>query len=45
MNFLFGAIFGYIIHDAMQPTAVGQVLDKISLPPDLLVSQTEKEVE
>lgn len=45
MKLLLGAIFGYIIHDAVQPTAVGKVLDKISLPPDLLVSQTEKEVE
>ena len=37
MNWLFGAIMGYIIHDAVQPTKVGEVLDKISLPSDLFV--------
>lgn len=36
MNYIFGMLIGYIIHDAVQPTAVGQVLDKISLPSDLL---------
>lgn len=38
MNLLLGALFGYIIHDALQPTAVGQVLDKAALPADLFVS-------
>lgn len=37
MNWFLGALVGYIIHDAIQPTAVGQVLDKISLPADLIV--------
>lgn len=37
MNWIIGALFGYIIHDAVQPTAVGQILDKVSLPADLLV--------
>lgn len=36
-NVLSGLLLGYIIHDAVQPTVVGQVLDKISLPADLLV--------
>lgn len=30
---------GYIIHDAVQPTVVGEVLDKLALPADLLVSK------
>lgn len=38
MNVLLWCIFGYIIHDAVQPTVVGQTLDKISLPADLFVS-------
>lgn len=37
MNWLLGAIVGYIIHDAVQPTAVGKVLDKVALPADLIV--------
>lgn len=37
MNWLLGAIVGYIIHDAVQPTVVGEVLDKLALPADLLV--------
>lgn len=36
MNYLLGMVLGYIIHDAVQPTIVGQVLDKVSLPADLL---------
>lgn len=36
MNYLLGMLFGYIIHDAIQPTSVGRVLDKVSLPADLL---------
>lgn len=30
---------GYIIHDAVQPTVVGKVLDKISLPSNLIVEE------
>lgn len=37
MDYLLGALLGYIIHDAIQPTAVGKVLDKIALPADLIV--------
>lgn len=36
MNYLLGMVLGYIIHDAVQPTAIGTVLDKISLPADLI---------
>lgn len=36
MNLIIGIIFGYVIHDAVQPTVVGKVLDKVSLPADLL---------
>lgn len=35
MNLFIGILFGYIIHDAVQPTAVGKVLDKVALPADL----------
>lgn len=38
MNTLINIILGYVIHDAIQPTAVGKVLDKVSLPADLIVS-------
>lgn len=38
MNGIMNIILGYIIHDAIQPTVVGQVLDKVSLPADLIVS-------
>lgn len=38
MNVIIGLIMGYIIHDAVQPTVVGQVLDKVSLPADLFSS-------
>lgn len=41
MNLLIGILFGYVIHDAVQPTAVGQVLDKVALPADLF-SKTEE---
>lgn len=37
MNYLLGALLGYIVHDALQPTAVGKVLDKLALPNDLFV--------
>lgn len=42
MNWLLGAIVGYIIHDAVQPTVVGEVLDKLALPADLLVQPKSK---
>lgn len=42
MNYLLGMVLGYIIHDAVQPTVVGQVLDKVALPADLLVSETDQ---
>lgn len=41
MNLIFGVILGYIIHDAVQPTVVGKVLDKVSLPADLFVSEDQ----
>lgn len=37
MQQLLMIILGYIIHDAVQPTAIGEVLDKLALPADLLV--------
>lgn len=42
-NILSGLIFGYIIHDAVQPTAVGKVLDKMALPSDLFVEPPKGE--
>lgn len=39
MNLILGMIVGYIIHDAIQPTAVGQFLDKVSLPANLIVGE------
>lgn len=39
MNLIIGMLFGYIIHDAVQPTAVGKVLDKVALPSDLIISE------
>lgn len=45
LKLFLGGIVGYIVHDAVQPTAVGKVLDKLSLPSDLIVSPTDaKEV-
>lgn len=41
MNYILGMIVGYIIHDAVQPTAVGKVLDKVSLPADLIITPKE----
>lgn len=38
MNYLLGMLLGYIVHDAIQPTQVGKILDKMSLPANLLVS-------
>lgn len=43
MNYLLGMVLGYIIHDAVQPTAVGTVLDKLSLPANLLVKEATDE--
>lgn len=37
-----GALFGYVIHDAVKPTAVGEVLDKLALPEDLFVSRPQR---
>lgn len=42
MDYLLGALLGYIIHDAVQPTVVGKVLDKVALPADL-INSTVKE--
>lgn len=41
MNYVLGMLLGYIIHDAVQPTAIGEVLDKVSLPADLIVTPKE----
>lgn len=41
MNLLIGILFGYVIHDAVQPTAVGKVLDKVALPADLFSKTKE----
>lgn len=41
MNWILGLVAGYIIHDAVQPTVVGEVLDKVSLPADLFVKKDE----
>lgn len=43
MNYLLGMVLGYIIHDAVQPTVVGKVLDKVALPADLLVSEADQD--
>lgn len=40
MNYLLGMVMGYIIHDALKPTAIGKVLDKVSLPSDLITTPT-----
>lgn len=45
MNFLLALIAGYCIHDAIQPTAVGQLLDKVALPADLLVAAKTTETQ
>lgn len=42
MNWILGALMGYIIHDAVQPTVVGQVLDKVALPADLFVPPSDE---
>lgn len=38
MNLILGMLIGYVVHDVLQPTAVGKVLDQISLPSGLLVT-------
>lgn len=45
MNWFLGMLFGYVIHDAVQPTVVGKVLDKVSLPSDLIVSKGTEDAE
>lgn len=42
MNWLLGMCLGYIVHDAVKPTVVGKVLDKMSLPSDLIVAPREE---
>lgn len=41
MKLFFGMLLGYVVHDAIQPTPVGEVLDKILLPADLFVTPEE----
>lgn len=41
MKYILGMLFGYVIHDAVQQTVVGEVLDKVSLPSDLFVPKEE----
>lgn len=43
MKYFLGIFFGYIIHDAVQPTAVGKVLDKMALPADLFTTEPTSE--
>lgn len=40
MNYILGMLLGYIVHDAVQPTPVGRVLDKMALPADLFNTAT-----
>lgn len=42
MNWLLGMFLGYIVHDAVKPTVVGKVLDKVSLPSDLIIASQEE---
>lgn len=42
LNWIFGAIGGYLLHDAIQPTAVGEVLDKMAAPKDLFVTPKDE---
>lgn len=41
MNYILGMLLGYIIHDAVQPTPVGKVLDKLALPANTFTSSNE----
>lgn len=43
MNYILGMLLGYIVHDAVQPTAVGKVLDKLSIPADTFASPVKAE--
>lgn len=43
MNWILGMLVGYIVHDAVQPTTVGQVLDKVALPADIFSKETSEE--
>lgn len=45
MKLILGMLLGYMIHDAVQPTAVGEVLDKVALPADLFTSTPKEEGE
>lgn len=45
MDKIFIFILGYICHDALKPTVVGQVLDKVSLPADTLSGLTSNSSE
>lgn len=42
MNYLLGMVVGYIVHDAVQPTVVGNLLDKVSLPANMFVEVKSK---
>lgn len=42
MDYLLGMVLGYIVHDAIQKTPVGEVLDKVALPADLLVASEQE---
>lgn len=37
MNYILGALLGYILHDAVKPTAVGDLLKNLELPADTFV--------
>lgn len=39
MNWILGMVLGYIVHDAVKPTVVGQTLDKLALPADLFTKE------
>lgn len=41
MNVILCLTAGYVVHDAVQQTVVGEVLDKIALPADLFVTKSE----
>lgn len=43
MNYILGMLLGYIVHDAVQPTPVGKVLDKMALPADLFTTSASNE--
>lgn len=43
MNWFLGAILGYVIHDAVQPTVVGKALDKLALPSNLFIDAPKDE--